>query len=170
MMHPKMAIIAAVAENGVIGDKGDMVWHIRSELQYFKKTTTGKPVIHGRKSFESLGGALPKRPNIVITRNPDYKAENVTVVDNLEDAIVKARNFANELNVDEFFIAGGSEIYRLTLPLADRLYLTEVHMRPKGETRFPDFDVSDWKITKNEFCKAQPGEDADYTLRVYERK
>lgn len=170
MTEPKMALIAAVAENGVIGDKGDMVWHIKSELQYFKKTTTGKPIIHGRKSFEALGGALPKRPNIIITRNPDYAAENATVVTTLEDAIIKARAFATDLNVDEFFIVGGAEIYRLALPLADRLYLTEVHLRPEGETKFPAFDASDWTITKDEFCKAQPGEDADYTLRVYERK
>lgn len=167
---PCMALIAAVAENNVIGDKGDMVWKIKSELQYFKRTTIGKPVIHGRKSFESLGGALPNRPNIVVTRNADYKAEGITVVTSLDDAIALARKLAAESNVDEFFVAGGADIYGSTLPMADRLYLTEVHLNPEGETKFPVFDRNEWVEIKREFHPAQPGESADYTITVLERK
>lgn len=162
-------LIVAVAENNVIGDKGDMCWRIKSELQYFKKTTIGYPVIHGRKSFESLGAPLPERANIVITRDQNYAAEGIEVVHSLEDAIARAKEIAQRDGKDGIFIAGGAEIYRATLPMAERLYLTEVHMAPEGETRFPTFDRSEWRETKREFHKAQPGESADYTITVLER-
>ena len=162
-------LIAAVAENNVIGANGDMCWKIKSELQYFKKTTVGYPVIHGRKSFESLGAPLPGRANIVITRDKNYQADGIMVVHSLDDAIALGKDIAMKEGKDGIFIAGGAEIYRATLPLAEKLYLTEVHMAPEGETRFPDFDRRLWRETKREFHAAQPGESADYTITVLER-
>lgn len=162
-------LIAAVAENNVIGANGDMCWKIKSELQYFKKTTVGYPVIHGRKSFESLGAPLPGRANIVITRDKNYTADGITIVHTLDEAINLAKNIAAKDGKDGIFIAGGAEIYRATLPLAEKLFLTEVHMTPEGETRFPAFDRSGWRETKREFHAAQAGESADYTITVLER-
>ena len=162
-------LIAAVAENNVIGANGDMCWKIKSELQYFKKTTVGYPVIHGRKSFESLGAPLPGRANIVITRDQNYAADGITVVHTLDDAIRLAKEIATKEGKDGVFIAGGAEIYRATLPMAEKLYLTEVHMAPAGETLFPAFDRSLWRETKREFHAAQQGESADYTITVLER-
>lgn len=166
----KISLIAAVAENGVIGSKGGMPWHIKSEMQYFKKTTTGKPVVMGRKSFEALGKPLPGRANIVITRDKNYAHPGIIVVNSIEEGLDRAHNIAATDGVDEVFIGGGADIYRLMLPLADRLYLTEVHMKPAGETLFPDFDRAAWKETKREFHAALPGESADYTITVLERK
>jgi len=165
----RLYLIAAVAENNVIGANGDMCWKLKSELQYFKKTTIGYPVIHGRKSFESLGAPLPGRANIVITRDRHYHAAGITVVHSLEDAIALGKEIAAKDGKDGVFIAGGAEIYRATLPLAEKLYLTEVHMAPEGETRFPAFDRSEWRETKREFHAALPGESADYTITVLER-
>lgn len=167
--HIHLYLIAAVAENNVIGTNGDMCWKIKSELQYFKKTTIGYPVIHGRKSFESLGAPLPGRANIVITRNAHYAADGIIVVHSLDDAIALAKDIAAKDGKDGVFIAGGAEIYRAALPRAEKLFLTEVHMAPQGETLFPVFDRSQWRETKREFHAALPGESADYTLTVLER-
>lgn len=165
-----LSLIAAVAENGVIGRDGDLPWRIKSELQYFKKTTLGKILIHGRRSFAALGKALPGRDNIVITRDKNYAAEGVFVVHSLDEALALAQKIATEKNIDEVFIAGGAEIYKETLPRADRLYLTDVHMTPEGDTFFPAFDRGEWLETTREFHKAATGEAADYTLTVLERK
>lgn len=167
----KTSLIVAVAENGVIGKNNDMPWHIKSEFQYFKRTTTGKPVIMGRKSFDALGGKpLPNRSNIIITRDPHYTAAGITVVHTLEDALKAARKIAQATKVDEIFIAGGAEIYRLALPLTDRFYLTHIHLKPEGDIFFPPYDPAEWVEIKREFHKAQKGESADYTITVLERK
>lgn len=166
----KVALIAAVAENGVIGRNGDLPWRIKSEMKYFKATTISCPVIHGRKSFESLGKPLPDRANIVITRDKNYAADGVIVVYSLDEALARAKTIAKETGVSIVFVCGGENVYRESLPLADRLYLTEVHLKPEGDTRFPGFDRNEWIETKREFHKALPGEDADYTITVLERK
>jgi len=166
-----IAMIAAAAENGVIGMANKLPWDIKSEWQYFKRTTKHKPVIEGRLTFESRGAVPFKdRPNIVITRNTDYKAEGVIVTQTLEKAIAIAHKIAVETNQDEIMIGGGAEIYRQALPLADRLYLTEIHLKPEGDTTFPAFDRNEWTETKSEFHPALPGETADYTIRVFDRK
>jgi dihydrofolate reductase len=163
----KISLIAAVAENGVIGNKGHLPWHIKSEFQYFKDMTVRKPVIMGRKTFDGLpGGPLKDRPNIVITRDPSYTHLSATVTTSLERALEIARKYGG----DEIMIAGGAEIYKLAMPMADRLYLTEIHLKPEGDTKFPAFDRKGWVETKREFHKAQPGESADYTITVLDRK
>ncbi len=169
MTSPKISLIAAIAQNGIIGRENELPWRIKSELQYFRRTTTGKPIVMGRKSFESLGKPLLDRTNIVISRNPDYRVEGCVTVASLDEGLGEARDVAARDGVDEIFIGGGAEIYRQTLPLADRLYLTEVHLKPEGDTTFPAFDRSAWREVKREFHAAKDGESADYTITVLER-
>ena len=169
-MSVKVSLIAAVAENGVIGKDNQLPWHIKSEFQYFKNTTVGHPIVMGRRSFESLGKPLPKRANIVVTRDKNFQAAGVIVAHSLEEGIKIAKDIAVKEKLGEVFIGGGADIYRLSLPGADRLYLTEVHMKPDGDTRFPDFDRGDWKEVKREFHPKKEGETADYTITVLERK
>lgn len=166
----KICPIAAVAENGVIGQGNKLPWHIASEWQYFMNMTRHKPVIMGRKTFESLGKPLKDRANIIVTRDPGYQRPGIIVTTTLEKAIAIAATIAAETGQDEIMIGGGAEIYRLALPLSDRLYLTEIHLRPAGDTLFPAFDRSAWVETKREFHKAKKGESADYTITVLERK
>lgn len=166
----KIALIAAVAENGIIGQDNKLPWHIKSEWQYFIRMTKHKPIIMGRLTFESLGEPLKDRANIIVTRNAGYKHPGIIVTTTLAKALDIAKKIAAETGQDEIMIGGGAEIYKLALPLADRLYLTEIHMKPEGDTKFPAFDRSEWVETKREFHKAQAGESADYTITVLDRK
>lgn len=167
----RIAMIAAVAENGIIGSGNDIPWRIKSDWQYFVRMTKHKPVIMGRKTFESLpGGPLKDRTNIVITRDTSYSRPGITVTTTLEQALELARKVAAETGQEEIMICGGAEIYKLGLPFADRLYLNEVHLKPAGDTTFPAFDRNEWTESKSEFRAALPGETADYTIRVYDRK
>ena len=170
MTKAKICPIAAMAENRVIGMNNKLPWHIKSEWAYFIRMTKFKPVVMGRKTFESLGEPLKDRPNIIVTHNAAYSRPGIIVTTTLEKGIEIADKIAAETGCDEIMIGGGEEIYRLSLPLADRLYLTEVHMNPQGDAFFPEFDRKEWAETKREFHKAQPGESADYTITVLERK
>lgn len=165
----RLASIVAVAENGVIGRDNRIAWRIKSEMQYFRKKTLGHPVIMGRKTFADLGKPLANRPNIIITRDPGFVAEGVTVCNSLEDAIKAGEAAARAAGVDTVFIGGGAEIYRLAMPLVDALYYTEIHMQPEGDTRFPAFDRGAFTETFREFHEKQDGEDAAYTITVLER-
>jgi len=169
MTAPKISLIAAVGENGIIGKGNELPWRIKSELQYFKRTTQGHPIVMGRKSFESLGKPLLDRTNIIISRNPDYRIDGCVTVTSLDDGLAAAQEVAARDGIGEIFIGGGAEIYRQTLPLADRLYLTEVHLAPEGDTLFPAFDRTGWQEVKREFHAAKEGESADYTITVLER-
>ncbi|MCE9508046.1 MAG: dihydrofolate reductase [Alphaproteobacteria bacterium] len=166
----KISLIAAVAENGVIGSGNRMPWRIKSELQYFMGMTRHKPVIMGRKTFESLDGPLKDRANIVVTRDAAYSRKGVIVAATLEKAFFVAREIARETGQEEVIVAGGAEIYAQALPLADRLYLSEIHLKPEGDSTFPAFDRSAWTETKREFHPAATGESADYTITVLERR
>ncbi len=166
----RISLIAAAAENGVIGKDNKLPWSIKSEFAYFVRMTKYKPVIMGRKTFESLHEPLKDRANIVITRDASYARPGIIVATTLEKALDTAKTIAAETKVDEVMVIGGAEIYKLAMPLADRLYLTEVHMLPEGDATFPAFNRKEWLETKNEFHKAQPGESADYTIRIYDRK
>lgn len=169
-MPVKISLIAAVAENGVIGTGRDLPWHIESELRYFMRMTKHKSYISGRRTFETLEAPLKDRANIVITRNASYTRPGIIVATSLDKAIDIAKIIAAETKADEIMIGGGAEIFALALPLADRFYLTEIHAKPEGVTVFPAFDRNEWMETKREFHKAQPGESADYTITVLERK
>ena len=137
----KVSIIAAVSKNFVIGYKGKIPWHIPEDLKRFKKITSGHHVIMGRKTFESIGHPLPNRINIILTRNKNYKADGCRVVNSLQEALTKAKISKDK----EVFIIGGEQIYNLALPIADKIYLTQVHHNFKGDSFFPKINTDNWK-------------------------
>ncbi len=135
---PILALIAAVADNGVIGRANRLPWHLPADLAHFKRLTLDKPILMGRHTWESLPGLLPRRRHIILSRDPAYRAEGCTVVRSLDDAVAAAGP------VDELFIVGGAALYAEALPRADRLYLTLVHAEIEGDARFPRWDPADW--------------------------
>ncbi|MBA4160688.1 MAG: dihydrofolate reductase [Novosphingobium sp.] len=137
MNRPELFLAVAVADNGVIGIGGGMPWHLAADFRRLKALTMGKPLVMGRKTFDSLPGLLPGRRHIVITRDPDWSADGAEAVHSLDEALKLA-------NAPQIAIFGGAEIYALALPQADRIELTEVHAAPEGDTRFPAFDRSQW--------------------------
>lgn len=144
-----VSLIVAIAENGVIGDKNALLWNIKEDMRRFRTTTTGHPVVMGRKTFESIGRPLPKRTNVVITRS-DVKFEGCEMAHSLEEAIAK---FPAE---EEIFIIGGAQIYKQALPLVDKLYLTIVHRNYEGDTSFPEIDYSEWReVAREEFERGE---------------
>ena len=145
-----VAIIAAVADNGVIGRENALPWRLPEDLRHFKRITMGKPVIMGRRTWDSIGRPLPGRTNIVITRNPSFAAAGVEVVASLEEALALAGHIAAADGVEEAVVIGGAEIYRAAIPRADRLYITEVHARFEGDARLPAIDWSQWRETSRE--------------------
>ncbi len=155
-----LALIAAVAKNGVIGDKNDLLWHLPEDLKRFKELTTGKTVIMGRKTFESiykrLGKGLPNRTNVVITRQTDMQVpEGVILQSNIHDAM---RSHAGS----DIFVIGGGEIYRQTIDLADTLYITHMHQEFTGDTVFPPIDEKKWRLASEE-------DHAGYSFAIYKR-
>ena len=136
-----IAFVVAVAENSVIGQKGDLPWsRLPDDLQHFKRLTLGHPVVMGRRTFDSLGRALPKRPNIVITRQPGWTAPGCETAASVLGALARARELDTEV-----FVIGGGEIYREALPAADVVYLTEVHHRFEGDASFPPLSPTEWR-------------------------
>ena len=158
-----LPLIAAVAENGVIGDRNTLLWHISEDLRRFKALTTGHPVVMGRKTYESLGRPLPNRTNVVITRQP-LAIVGCTVVHSLEEA--SALFPADE----EVFVIGGAQIYAEALPIADRFYLTRVGHAYEGDTRFPEWSVGEWRLVAAE--RFAHGADYPYpfAFETYERR
>lgn len=142
----KLSLIVAVAENGVIGHNNQLIWHLPNDLKQFKRLTTGHCIIMGRKTFESIGKPLPNRTSIIISRNSDFQVQGCITVDSLENAISEAQKIENE----EAFVIGGAEIYRLALPIIDKIYLTEVHHAYEGDTFFPTIDKKIWHETHRE--------------------
>jgi dihydrofolate reductase len=143
MDHPEIILVIARAANGVIGNLGGMPWHIPADLRHFKQLTKGRPMIMGRKTFDSLPGLLEGRRHIVLTRDPDWAEEGAEVAGTPEEALRLA-------NGPHVFVIGGAEIYRLFLPLADRIEVTEIDATPKGDTVLEPFDSSVWKVTSTE--------------------
>ena len=142
----KLSLIVAVAENGVIGNNNQLIWHLPHDLRQFKRLTTGHCIIMGRKTFDSIGKPLPNRTSIIISRNIDFQIEGCITVSSLENAIIEAQKIESE----EAFIIGGAEIYRLALPIVDKIYLTEVHHQYEGDTFFPEIDKTIWQETHRE--------------------
>lgn len=166
----RVAIMVAAADNGVIGRDNALPWHLPGDLQYFKRVTLGKPVIMGRKTFDSMGRPLPGRTNIVISRNPAYQAMGAKVVPSLEEALVLAENVALIDGEEEVVVIGGADIYRLALPLVDRLYITEVHASIEGDTQFPPVDWDQWSESARERHEAEGPNPYDYSFVIYDRK
>lgn len=165
----RLALIAAVAANGVIGRNNALPWHLPKDLAYFKRVTLGKPIIMGRKTFESIGRPLPGRTNIVITRNAEYAAQGIRAVPTLEAAMALAQQIATVDGVDEAVVIGGAEIYAAALPLAQRLYFTEVHASVEGDAEFPGVDWVQWRETSRQRHVATDDNPYDYSFVVYER-
>lgn len=140
----RLAAIVAQAKNRVIGNQNRLPWHLPEDLKYFKSVTLGKPIIMGRKTFDSIGRPLPGRTNIVVTRDPNYRSEGVEVVHSLDQAIEHAEQLVLINGGDEAMIIGGAELYTQALPRLDRLYLTQVHADVEGDAQFPAFDMGDW--------------------------
>tara|TARA_Y100001970_G_scaffold263467_1_gene348939 strand:+ start:748 stop:1275 length:528 start_codon:yes stop_codon:yes gene_type:complete len=141
----RISLIVAVAANGVIGRDGGLPWRIPADLRFFKETTIGKPIVMGRKTYQSIGRALPGRHNIVLTRAGNFSHEGVSVVENLDAALLVGGD------AEEVMVIGGAEIYALALPRADRIYLTEVHMKPEGNVHFPSLNQDSWLETAREY-------------------
>jgi dihydrofolate reductase len=169
-MTVEVAMIAAVGENGVIGSDGAIPWRLPTDFAHFKRTTMGKPLIMGRRTFESIGKPLPGRTNIVVTRQSAYQPDDVLVVHSLAEAIDRARQIAVADGVDEIMIGGGGEIYREALPLAQRLYVTHVAASPSGDAGFPRIDPKQWEVEAEPELLRSERDSADFTVKVYRRR
>jgi dihydrofolate reductase len=162
----RISIIAALSSNNVIGRDNQLPWHLGTDLKRFKQLTMGHHLIMGRKTFESVGKPLPGRINVVITREPGYSAEGITVVHSLEEGI----RLAVEAGDEEPFIGGGAQIFEQSMHRADRMYLTRVHAELEGDTFFPDFDdVSEWQLTDSEHFDADEKNDYPFSFLTYDR-
>ncbi|HHN67302.1 MAG TPA: dihydrofolate reductase [Thermopetrobacter sp.] len=167
---PTLALMVARADNGVIGRNNELPWHLPSELKWFRKRTWGHPVIMGRKTFESIGKALPGRDNIVLTRGRIMDDPKALTVNSFEEALALAERLAVKRGVDEIFVIGGGQIFDKLRQKAQRIYLTRVHMEADGDTTFPEPEPAIWKKVSSERFTAQEGDTCDYTIEVYERK
>lgn len=153
MENPTISIIVAIAKNGVIGVSGDLPWRLSSDLKRFKRDTMGKPIIMGRKTWESIGKPLPGRTNVVVTRNKDYIAEGAKIVSSLKEALALGKEVL-EINEgdNEICIIGGGQLYEEAMAFANRLYVTHVMAKPDGDTWFPEIKPDEWApIERQEF-------------------
>ena len=167
----RLALIWAQSRNRVIGRNNALPWYLPEDLRYFKQVTMGKPIIMGRKTWESIGRALPGRTNIVISRNGQLVVpEGVRVVTSLDEALRLAENICIINGGDEAIVMGGSEIYALALPRADRLYMTQVHADVEGDAYFPDFDLATWRELGREDFAASGANPYDYSFVILERR
>ncbi len=161
---PAISLIWAMAENRVIGRNNRLPWHLSADLQHFKRLTLGKPIVMGRKTWESLPGLLPKRQHIVVTGNRDYRAEGALVVHSVDEAVAAAGD------AQEIMIVGGGAFYAQMLPRADRLYLTLVHTEVEGDAWFPEFDLSAWREVGREDFSADEKNCFAYSFITLERE
>ncbi|HEY5369837.1 MAG TPA: dihydrofolate reductase [Hanamia sp.] len=157
--------IVAASENNIIGSNNELPWKLSDDFKYFKNKTWGMPVIMGRNSFDAMKKALPGRINIVITRKTDWHPENVFVVHGIDQAIAKAK----ESEAKEIFIIGGGEIFKQTLNIVDRIYLTRVHTTVEGDTLYPVIDISKWEKIKSKSFPTDEKNNYPYTFEVWER-
>ncbi len=141
-----LSLIAALADNRVIGRDNQLPWHLPADLRHFKALTLGKPIIMGRKTWDSLGRPLPGRLNLVVSRQPGLQLEGAEVFASLEQAIGRARQWAELQGADELMLIGGAQLYAQALPQATRLYLTRVALSPAGDAWFPDYAEQDWQL------------------------
>lgn len=165
----RLALVWAMARNRVIGRNNALPWYLPEDLKYFKQVTMGKPIIMGRKTWESIGRPLPGRTNIVISRDPGFSAEGVKVVDSLEAAIALAEHVTVIDGGEEAVVMGGAQIYEMALPMADRLYMTQVHADVEGDVYFPAFELAAWHEMAREDFSASGANPYDYSFVVLER-
>ena len=166
---PKISLVVAVAENGVIGRGGALPWHISSDLKRFRALTMGKVIIMGRNTFDSIGKPLDGRENIVVTSMSKYAMKGVWAVPTIKDAFDFGARLSEELKADEVMIIGGAQIYQSTINIADRVYLTRVHAAPDGDTYFPELDKSVWEKISEQECPKCAKDDYAHSFVVYQR-
>jgi len=169
-MSITISMIAGVAENGVIGTEQTIPWRIPSDMAFFKRTTMGKPVIMGRKQYETVRRPLPGRTNIVLTRQSGYSAEGIEVFADVDAALEHAKKIAARDGVDEIMIIGGGDLYAQLMPRADRLYISHIDLSPKGEVYFPAIQPADWTVVDLPEVEPNPKDEASYRVKVYERR
>ncbi len=162
----RISAIVAVARNGVIGRDNQIPWYLPADLKFFKRTTLHHHVIMGRRSFLSIGRPLPKRTNIVVTRDPFFVASGVLIAHSVEEALLLARQAEEK----EAFIIGGSQIYAASMPYWHRLYLTEVDTEPEGDTFFPEMEWSEWQLVKEERHEPDDRNEFGYTFKILDRR
>ncbi len=161
-----ISLIAAMAHHRVIGKNNQLPWHLPADLKHFKAITTGKPIIMGRKTYESMDKPLPGRINVVITRQAGWTAEGTVVAKDLDDALKKAA----ETNCKEIFIIGGGEIFKLAMAIADKIYLTRVHTTIDGDAFFPAVDENKWQLTSNQDFAADDKHKFAYSFQTWNKK
>ena len=161
-----ISAIVAKAKNNVIGKDNDIPWYLPADLKYFKKVTINHHIVMGRKVYQSIGKPLPKRTNVIITRNPFFIVSNCFIANSIEEAI----SMAQENGDEEAMIIGGGEIYKQTMELWDRLYLTEVDADVEGDVYFPELDYSQWNLVSKEDHQKDEKNEYDYSFHIYDRK
>jgi dihydrofolate reductase len=159
-----LSMIVAAAENNAIGKDNKLLWHLPDDLKHFKRTTKGHHVIAGRKTFESQGRPLPNRTNIIVTRNKNFHAEGCIIANSLDEALNKVEND------DEPFIIGGENIYKLAMPITDRIYLTRVHASFEADTFFPEINMKEWVETSRSYHEKDEKHDYAFSILIYDRK
>jgi dihydrofolate reductase len=166
---PIIALVVARAENGAIGIGGDLPWRLSTDLKQFRKVTLGKPIIMGRRTFQSLPRVLDHRLNIVLSRERGFMAPAAIVAGSLEEGLAHARRAAKEAGVDEIMVIGGDDVFRAVMPLAERIYLTEVHASPKADTWLKDFNWRDWRELSRERHEPGPKDQYPFSFVLLER-
>ncbi|WP_026379547.1 dihydrofolate reductase [Afifella pfennigii] len=169
MSEVPLAIVVGVARNGVIGREGGLPWRSRADLARFRATTMGKPLIMGRRTFQSLPGALDGRANIVLSRDATFAAPGVEVAHSFAGAIRLGEAAAKRLGADEICVIGGASLFTEALPQAERIYFTEIEAEPQGDVFFPDFDRGPWREVAREALTARKGDTASAVFTILER-
>ncbi len=167
---PEIVFVVAIADNGVIGQGNAMPWHLRSDLQRFRAMTWGLPLVMGRKTFQSIGKALPGRTNIVVTRDANFRASGAVVAHTLEQAMNLARGDTLRRGASAMAVIGGGDLFAQLMDRADRLEITEIHAEPEGETLFPSFVKSAWNEVHRERHDPGPHDSAAYSFVTLRRK
>lgn len=167
---PQIVLVAAVARNGVIGQRGRLPWHLKSEMAHFRSATLGKPVVMGRKTWSSIGKPLAARTSIVVSRDPAFAAQGAVVAPNIEKAFTVARGDALRRGTNEIAVIGGADIFRDTLVVADMLLISQVHLEPEGDTIFPPIDAAVWEETSRVEHPPGTDEEASFTVLMYTRR
>ena len=170
MQKRPIVLIAAIADNGVIGDDNRLIWRLKTDLRRFRSLTLGRPVLMGRKTFLSIGKPLPGRDMIVLTRDAGFAVDGVRVAHSLDEALAAGQEAAAASGADSVAVAGGAEVYRQVLPFADRLELTFVHAEPAGDALFPDWERDAFDAGANEHHPADAENDHPYTFVTYRRR
>jgi dihydrofolate reductase len=165
-----VVIVAAIADNRVIGDDNKLIWRLKTDLRHFRGLTLGRPVLMGRKTFLSIGKPLPGRETIVLTRDPAFAVEGVHAAASLDEALALGQNLGASLGCDSVVVAGGAEVYAQALPLADRLELTFVHAEPEGDALFPEWDATMFEPVARESHPRGPDDEYAFSFATFRRR